>query len=119
MKLVRNKDNRWISICADCLDSGVDINLLENTNIVIDDMALQAPSSPSIDVTLLPDPVANARKLYESLKTLRQSSERVGRSRGHERKKTNLTVHFIPARDDARYSGTVMDFSPGGPKFKN
>lgn len=114
MKLVRNKDNRWISICADCLDSGVDINLVENTNIVIDDMALQTPSSPSIDVTLLPDPVANARKLYEALKKLRQSGERVGRSRDHERRKTNLTVHFILARDDTRHSGTVMDFSPGG-----
>ncbi len=114
MSLVRRADNRWISICRDCIDAGVDVNKIENANIAVDAMALETADKPAIDVTLLGDPIANAKKLYETLKDLRQSAERVGRSRGHERKKVNLTVHFTLSRDDARHPGTVKDFSEGG-----
>ncbi|MCD8350452.1 MAG: PilZ domain-containing protein [Planctomycetaceae bacterium] len=114
MELVRNQDNRWISICRNCLDIGVDVNLVEQANIAVEDQALATADKPSIDVTLSTDPIANARKLLDSLRNLRQSKERVGRARGHERKQVEMRVHFTLARDDTRHEGTVKDFSQGG-----
>ena len=114
MELVRNQDNRWISICRHCLDHGVDVNTVEKGNIAVDDHALATADTPSIDVSLTGDSLANAKKLLEALRNLRQSRERVGRSRGHERKQVELTVHFTLSRDDTRHAGTVKDFSQGG-----
>ena len=114
MELVRKQDNRWISVCRDCLDAGIDVNVIDKANIAVDELALSTADKPSIDVTLQADPIANAKKLFEALKNLRQSNERVGRSRGHERKKVDMTVHFPLSRDDTRHAGTVKDFSQGG-----
>ena len=114
MSLVRRADNRWISICRDCIEAGVDVNQVENANIAVDDTALSVAEAPSIDVTLHRDPMLNAQKLYNALRDLRLTSEKVGRTRGHNRKKTNLTVHFTLSRDDTRHQGTVKDFSEGG-----
>lgn len=114
MELVRNADNRWISICRFCLNMGVDVNLVEQGNIAVDERALATADTPSIDVSLSADPIANARKLLEALRNLRQSKERVGRARSHERKQVEMRVHFTLSRDDTRQEGTVKDFSQGG-----
>lgn len=114
MELVRNQDNRWISICRDCLLSGVDVNLVQQGNIAVDEAALAAADHPAIDVTQSGDPLTDAANLLAALRNLRQSKERVGRSRGHERKQVELTVHYTLARDDTRHEGTVKDFSQGG-----
>lgn len=114
MELVRNQENRWVSICRNCLDQGVDVNLVQPTNVVINETALAAADKPAINVTLQGDAIANARNLLESLRQLRQSKERVGRSRTHERKQMELTVHYTLARDDTRHEGVVKDFSQSG-----
>lgn len=114
MELVRNQENRWVSICRHCLDMGVDVNLVPSGNIAVDDHLLATTDQPSIDVSLSDDPMEDAKKLLESLRTLRQSQERVGRARSHERKQVELTVHFTLARDDTRHEGTVKDFSESG-----
>ncbi len=113
MELVRNKDNRWISICKHCLSMGVDVNQVQQ-GAAVDDSALATADTPSIDVTPTGDSLANAKKLLEALRNLRQGKERVGRARSHERKQVELTVHFTLARDDTRHEGTVKDFSQGG-----
>lgn len=114
MELVRNQENRWVSICRHCLSMGVDVNKVQKDNIAVDAHALATSDAPAIDVTLTGDSIANAKKLLESLRNLRQSKERVGRSRNHERKQVELTVHFTLARDDTRHEGRVKDFSQGG-----
>lgn len=114
MELVRNQENRWISICRNCLESGVDVNTVQKGNIAVDEAALATADHPSIDVTLSGDSLADAKSLLEALRNLRQSKERVGRSRGHERKQIELTVHYTLARDDTRHEGSVKDFSQGG-----
>lgn len=113
MELVRNKENRWVSICRHCLDLGIDVNQVHQSGAV-DDSALATAETSAIDVTPTGDSLANAKKLLESLRNLRQSKERVGRARSHERKQVELTVHFTLARDDTRHEGTVKDFSQGG-----
>lgn len=113
MELVRNKDNRWVSVCRHCMDIGVDVNQVQQ-GIVMDEQTLSTADTPAIDVSLSGDSLENARKLLESLRNLRQSNERVGRARSHERKQVELTVHFTLARDDTRHEGTVRDFSQGG-----
>jgi c-di-GMP-binding flagellar brake protein YcgR len=114
MELVRNNDNRWVSVCRSCLNMGVDVNLIEQGNIAVDERALATADTPSIDVSLSADPFVNARNLLESLRKLRQSRERVGRARSHERKQVEMRVYFTMARDDTRHEGTVKDFSQGG-----
>lgn len=114
MELVRNQDNRWVSVCRHCLDMGVDINLVRSDNIAVDEHVLATADRPSIDVTLSQDPLENAQKLLEALRNLRQSKERVGRARSHERKQVELTVHFTLSRDDTRHEGTIKDFSESG-----
>ncbi len=114
LELVRNQENRWISICRFCLDQGVNVNEVHPPNIAVDDLALTTADKPSIDVTLVDDALANAANLLESLRNLRQSKERVGRARSHERKQVELTIHFSLARDDTRHEGTVKDFSQSG-----
>lgn len=114
MELVRNQDNRWVSLCRHCLDMGVDINLVRSGNIAVDEHALATADQPSIAITPTGDALENARQLLEALRNLRQSRERVGRARSHERKQVELTVHFTLARDDTRHEGTVKDFSESG-----
>lgn len=114
MELVRNQENRWVAICRNCLDQGVDVNQVVQGNIAVDEHALQTADKPVIDVTLSGDPFENAGKLLESLRNLRQSKERVGRARTHERKQVEMVVHYTLARDDTRHEGTVKDFSQSG-----
>ena len=114
MELVRNQENRWVSVCRHCLDMGVDVNQVQNENIAVDPQVLAMADSPSIDVTLSQDSLANAQKLLDALRSLRQSKERVGRARAHERKQVELTVHFTLARDDTRHEGVIKDFSESG-----
>ncbi len=114
MELVRNQDNRWVSICRSCLEQGVDVNQVKPGHIAVDDLALATADVPVIDVSLSANAVENAKKLLDSLRNLRQSKERVGRARSHERKKVELTVHFTLSRDDTRHEGTVKDFSQSG-----
>lgn len=114
MELVRNQENRWVSVCRPCLDMGIDINKVHRENIAVDEQVLASTEMPAIDVTLSHDSMANARKLLDSLRNLRQSKERVGRARSHERKQVELTVHFTLSRDDTRHEGTVKDFSESG-----
>ncbi len=113
LELVRNRDNRWVSVCKPCLALGIDINQVERGNPV-DEQALSAADAPFIAVARTGDPMADAKNLLEALRSLRQSAERVGRARSHERKQVELTVHFTLARDDTRHEGTVKDFSQGG-----
>lgn len=114
MELVRNQENRWISICRHCLEEGVDVNALKPGTIAVENHALQAGEHPAIDVTLSPNVLENARNLLTALRNLRQNKERVGRARSHERKHVDLTVYFTMARDDARHQGQVKDFSQSG-----
>lgn len=114
MELVRNKDNRWVAVCKHCLDLGVDVNQLEPGLIAVDEETLALADAPAVDVIPSGDPLADSRKLLESLRNLRRSKERIGRPRSHERRKIDLTVHFSLARDDTRHEGLVKDFSQGG-----
>ncbi len=114
LELVRNQDNRWIPVCRFCMEQGVDISEILPQNIAVDEVALAAADKPVIDVTLTNDALDNARKLLESLRNLRQSKERVGRARSHERKSVELTIHYTLSRDDTRHEGTVKDFSQSG-----
>lgn len=114
IELMRNQENRWVAICRNCLDHGVDVNRVERGNIAVDEHALQTADKPVIDVTLSGDPFENARKLLEALRSLRQSKERVGRARSHERKQVEMVVRYTLARDDTRHEGTVKDFSQSG-----
>lgn len=117
MELVRNQDNRWVSVCRSCLDQGIDVNTVQTNNIAVDEHAIALADKPSIDVTLLDDPMENVKKLLDSLRNVRQSRERMGRSRSHERRQIDLVVHFSMSRDDTRHEGTVKDFSQGGLKI--
>lgn len=113
LELVRKKDNHWVSVCKSCLSSGIDVNHVEQGG-ALDVQALEPTDAPSISVMRTGDPLADARRLLGTLRKLRQSAERVGRARSHERKAIELTVHFTIARDDARHEGAVKDFSQGG-----
>lgn len=114
LELVRNSENRWVTVCRVCLEKGVDIETIQPGNIAVDEAALAAADRPSIDVSLAVDPLENARKLLESLRNLKTTAERLGRSRGHTRRKVELSVYFTMARDDTRHQGTVKDYSQGG-----
>ena len=113
IELVRNKEDRWIPICRECLNRRVDVNQLRKENVAVDSHATAA-SSQAININLSADPIENAKRLLSSLKGLRQSRERIGRARLHERKQADLTVNFTMARDDTRYEATVKDFSQDG-----
>lgn len=114
IELVRKKDNHWVAVCKNCLDSGVDVNLLEPASVAIDPQSIAAAEAPTVDVAPSGDPLGDAKKLLESLRNLRRSHERLGRPRSHERRKVDLTVHFSLARDDTRHEGVIKDFSQGG-----
>ncbi len=113
IELVKNQDNRWLTVCKYCLDAGIDVNAVNQISPV-DEQALATADAPSIDVTLSDDPIADAKRLLETLRNLRQSKERVGRVRSHERRKVQMKVNFTLARDDTRHEGVVKDFSQGG-----
>ncbi len=113
IELVKNQENRWFTVCRHCLDSGVDVNNITQAQPV-DAHALATADAPSIDATISGDPIADAKRLLESLRNLRQSKERVGRARSHERRSVQIKAHFTLARDDTRHEGVVRDFSQGG-----
>ncbi len=114
LELVKNQENRWLMICRHCLDMGVDVNLVEQGNIVVEAHALATADTQSVSTVLSGDPIADAKRLLDTLRNLRQSKERVGRARSHERKPVEMKVYFTLARDDTRHEGTVRDFSQGG-----
>ncbi len=114
LELVRNQDNHWVAICRSCMEQGVDIEKVVPPNIAVEDAALEAADTPAVDVTLAKDPLDNAKNLLESLKNLRQSKERAGRARAHERRAVELIVYYTLARDDTRHEGIVKDFSQSG-----
>lgn len=115
MELVRNKDNRWISICRSCLTKGVDANRVVASRVAVDEAIAQSADEEAIDVNIVAgDPIANVRKLLESLRNLRNTNEKVGRVRSHDRKPVEMTVNFSLARDDAVHRGTVKNLSQGG-----
>ncbi len=114
LELVKNQENRWLMICRHCIDMGVDVNLVEQGNIVVEAHALATADTQSVSTVLSGDPIADARRLLDTLRNLRQSKERVGRARSHERKPVEMKVYFTLARDDTGHEGTVRDFSQGG-----
>ncbi len=114
LELVKNQENRWLMICRHCIDMGVDVNLVEQGNIVVEAHALATADTQSVSTVLSGDPIADAKRLLDTLRNLRQSKERVGRARSHERKPVEMKVYFTLARDDTRHEGTVRDFSQGG-----
>lgn len=119
LELVRNQQNRWISICRGCANKGVDVNLLEPANVAVDDAAIAMAEKPGVDVNAVKgDPIENAGKLLVSLRNLRQSTEKVGRIRTHERRSVEMIVSFNLIRDDAAHEGVVKDLSQGGIRIK-
>lgn len=114
MELVRNKANRWIAVCRPCLDMGIDVNTLEPCLITIDEKSIASVNTPTLELPPSGDLLADSKKLLESLRNLRRSKERTGKSRSHERRAVDLTVYFSLARDDTRHEGKVKDFSQGG-----
>ncbi|MCC8117093.1 MAG: hypothetical protein LIP18_08110, partial [Planctomycetes bacterium] len=107
LELVKNQENRWLMICRHCIDMGVDVNLVEQGNIVVEAHALATADTQSVSTVLSGDPIADARRLLDTLRNLRQSKERVGRARSHERKPVEMKVYFTLARDDTGHEGTV------------
>ena len=117
LELVRNDENRWLSICRNCLDDKVDISTIIPGHIAVDEQVLATADQPSIDVTLSENSLENAKRLLVALRNLRHGEVRVGRARGYERKSVDLVVHYTLARDDTRHEGTVKDYSLGGLKI--
>lgn len=115
LEFVRNKENRWVPICRPCQEKGVDVNLVAVRNIAVEEAVLRMADKPGIDVNLVGgDPVASARKLLQSLRTLRQVNEKEGRVRNHTRHSFDITIEFTLARDDALHAGVVKNLSQGG-----
>ncbi|MDR0361227.1 MAG: PilZ domain-containing protein [Planctomycetota bacterium] len=118
LELVRNKDNRWVSICRACSGRGVDVDLVTAAKIAVDDSAMALADKPGVDIPVAAgDPIKNAAGLLEALRNLRQTTERVGRIRAHERRKIELTVNFSLVRDDVVHEGIVRDLSQNGIKI--
>ncbi len=119
MELVRNKENRWVSVCRSCLNKNVDIDKIDSVRVAVEETALEQAAKPNIDVSLVAgDPIANAEKLLASLRTLRHTGEKTGRVRKDERRTVDLVVNFTLARDDASHEGFVKDISQGGMLIK-
>lgn len=116
LELVRNADNRWVSVCRACLDKGVDLKAIQ-PGIAVDPAALLAEDTPAITVTSSENPLEDAKNLLDALRNLRQATTHKGRARTHERKQIEMVVYFTLARDDTRHEATVKDYSHGGLKI--
>ena len=115
VELVRNNENRWVSICRTCLDKGVDVNRMTSVNVAVEEAAIELADRPSVAIDLDEnDPVGNASRLLDSLRELRHANEKVGRGRSHERYNVEIAVIFSLARDDATHEAVVKDLSHGG-----
>ncbi|MDR1613244.1 MAG: PilZ domain-containing protein [Planctomycetota bacterium] len=118
LALIRNKDNRWISLCRSCTGQGVNVNLVASSKIAVDDSVMALADKPGVEIPASAgDPLKNAMGLLESLRNLRQTAEKVGRLRAHERRKIELTVSFSLVRDDIVHEGVVRDLSQNGLKI--
>lgn len=120
IELIRNSDNRWVPVCKNCLEKGVQVDSISPT-AAVDKNILATIEQPSIDVSLVREhPLENIRSLLSSLRNIRKTaerSERVGRVRTHERKSVEITVSFSLARDDTPNDAVIRDLSKSGVKI--
>lgn len=115
LELVRTTDNRWVSMCRNCRSKGINPDDVKQVHLAVEDAAMDMAEKQGIDVSVIQgDPIANAQKLLEALKTMRLTTEKVGKVRGHERHSVDMTVSFTLARDDVSHEGFVKDLSQGG-----
>ncbi|MDR1520447.1 MAG: PilZ domain-containing protein [Planctomycetota bacterium] len=114
IELVRNQEDRWVPVCRECLEQGVDTSQLRLDKVAVDNHVASMDIAQAIDVTLAANPMDNVRKLLAAFKSLRQSKERKNWAKRRERKQIELTAYYTMARDDNRYEAKIVDFSPSG-----
>ncbi|MDR3211599.1 MAG: PilZ domain-containing protein [Planctomycetota bacterium] len=118
LQLVRNQDNRWISVCKACRDKKAAPDKKTQpppvASEVVSALAAEAGTPVPKDDSL--SPMENARLLLSNLKSFRNTaaSKTIRNTRSFERHSIEIKVAFALSRDSTSYDGVIKDISRGG-----
>ena len=112
LRVLPNKEGRWVTVCPSCLAKGVAAAALDPAEAAAPadaDGGRAAASAPGDRA------FANVGRVLGYLRAIRRKAElRGNRTRAHDRHSVDIPIRYRLTRDDTFHAGVIRDISQGG-----